>query len=118
MGLSPIGPVFVLGCGCPQGSRRCEKIAALPPDVRKGSAFPSTRLNTKAFRLGRLPESRRLSAHQAAQPQQPATAIFSHLLVPWANVFRPFGPETHVVFLRRFASRSARANERPIVSPE
>jgi hypothetical protein len=48
---------------------RCQTIAALPPDVRKGSAFPSTRLNTKAVRLGRLPESHRLSADQAAQPQ-------------------------------------------------
>ena len=56
--------------------RRCEKIAAPPPDVRKGSAFPSTRLNTKVLRLGRLQESHRLSAHQAAQPQQPVTAIF------------------------------------------
>ena len=71
------------------GSRRCEKIAALPPDVRKGSAFPSTRLNIKAFRLGRLPESHRLSAHQEVQPQQPVTAIFSHLLSPWARVCRP-----------------------------
>jgi hypothetical protein len=52
------------------GERSCEKIAALPPDVRKGfPAFPYTGLNTKAFRLGRLPESRRLSAHRAAQPQ-------------------------------------------------
>ena len=64
------------------GHERCEKIAALPPDVRKGSAFPHTRLNTKAFRLGRLPESHRLSAHQAAQPQQPVTAIFSPFHTP------------------------------------
>jgi hypothetical protein len=48
--------------------------------VRKGSAFPSTRLNTKVLRLGRLPESHRLSAHQAAQPQQAVTAICSHVL--------------------------------------
>jgi hypothetical protein len=60
--------------------RTCEKIAALPPDVRKGLAFPYITLNTKAFRLGRWPESRRLSAHQAAQPQQPVAAVFSHLL--------------------------------------
>ena len=39
--------------------RSCEKIAALPPDLRKGSAFPYLGLNTKAFRLGRLPESRK-----------------------------------------------------------
>jgi hypothetical protein len=54
--------------GC-QRHRSCEKIAALPPDVRKGSAFPYIGLDTKAFSLGRLPESPRLSAHQAAQPQ-------------------------------------------------
>ena len=45
---------------CPWiGTRRCEKIAALPPDLRKGSAFPYLGLNTKAFMLGRLPESRK-----------------------------------------------------------
>ena len=42
-------------------------MAALPPDVWKGSAVSHTKLNTKSFRLGCLPESRRLSAHQAAQ---------------------------------------------------
>jgi hypothetical protein len=51
---------------------RCDEISGplthrcsvpLPPDVRKGLAFPHTRLNTKAFRLGHLPESHRLSAH-------------------------------------------------------
>ena len=91
-----------------KGKRRGEKVAALPPDVRKGSegvkkygisghtlrcafsgviasladlkvcasrifhtfsAFPHIGLKIKAFGLGRLPESRRLSAHQAAQPQ-------------------------------------------------
>ena len=51
------------------GRRSFGIIAALPPDVRKGSAFPYLRLNLKVFRLGRFPESRRLSASQAAQPQ-------------------------------------------------
>jgi hypothetical protein len=71
---------------------------ALPPDVRKGSAFPYTKLNNKVFRLGRLPESRRLSAHQAAQPEQPPTAIFSHLH-SGRDVLRP----------RAYGRRAARA---------
>jgi hypothetical protein len=41
----------------------------------KARPFPSTRLDTKAFRLGRLPESHRLSPHQAAQPQEPVTVF-------------------------------------------
>jgi hypothetical protein len=49
-----------------QGVRRCGKIAALPPDLRKGSAFPYLGLNTKAFGAGAL--AGRLSADQAAQP--------------------------------------------------
>src|SRR5215470_11188230 len=59
---------------------RCEKIAALPPAVRKGSALPDLRFKIKLFGFSRLPESRRLSAQQAAEPQGPAIAIFSHLL--------------------------------------
>jgi hypothetical protein len=46
--------------------------------VRKGSAFPAQqaqeRGNIKEFRLGRLPESRRLSAQQAAEPAHTRSA--------------------------------------------
>jgi hypothetical protein len=60
------------------GGKRKE---ALPPDVRKGSAFPISLLSI-TFHRGEAkprhgekrkkaagPESRRLSAHQAAKPQ-------------------------------------------------
>ena len=46
-----------------------EEIAALPPAVRKGSALPALKLKIRLFGLSRLPESRRLSARQAAEPQ-------------------------------------------------
>jgi hypothetical protein len=58
-----------------------EEFAALPPDVRKGSAFPARQ--EKHFRgyaqhrFGRspikeeAPERRSLSAHQAAKPLNP-----------------------------------------------
>src|SRR6516164_2368928 len=42
----------------------------------KAPPFRTPGLNTKAFRLGRLPESHRLSAHQAAQPRWLRAAIF------------------------------------------
>jgi len=59
-------------------NRRSE--AALPPDVRKGSAFPAVvlilipqaaRLSLAACDKGlrRATESQRLSAHQAAKPR-------------------------------------------------
>jgi hypothetical protein len=63
---APHGGPLKQEASVPQRERRCEKIAALPPDVPfdfahgpepveglKGSAFPYTRLNTKVFRLGR-----------------------------------------------------------------
>ncbi len=54
-----------------------KKTAALPPAVRKGLAFPAPQArqegNNRTPRLGRLPISRRLSAQQAAEPQQPVT---------------------------------------------
>ena len=75
--------------------RRCERVAALPPDVRKGLAFPYVELNTKAFRLGRLPESRRLSAHQGAQPQQPDSNDF--FAAPEPEIPRLTGDFTFVV---------------------
>ena len=87
-----------------RGLRRCEKIAALPPDVRKGSAFPRARLNIEPFRLGRLPESQRLSAHQAAQPQQPVTRDF-------------FTPLDAVGYLTLLASRAFQANVSLILAP-
>ena len=67
-------------------------VAALPPAVRKGSAFPAQqaqeRGNIKEFRLGRLPENRRLSAQQAAVPPHHRSAwlilIAFLCLVPFA----------------------------------
>jgi len=44
------------------------------------SLHPYTGLNTKAIRLGLLPESRRLSVHQPVQPQWLRVAILSRLL--------------------------------------
>jgi len=76
------------GCLNPR-LRRCEKIAAPPPAVRKGLALPDLRFKIKLFGLSRLPESRRLSAQQAAEPQDPASSDFSHLLRPQA--FRTAG---------------------------
>jgi hypothetical protein len=54
--------------------------AALPPHLRKGSAFPNNGLDINLFGLGRLPESHRLSARQAAQPSTTRGAAFSHPL--------------------------------------
>jgi hypothetical protein len=50
-----------------QEPRSCEKIAALPPDVREGSAFPYIGLNAKAFGLGRTYHFARM----AARPLRP-----------------------------------------------
>ena len=53
----------------------------------RAPAFPYTGLNTKAFTLGCLPESRRLFAYQAAQPQQPAAIdFFRPSLAPGLNM--------------------------------
>jgi len=66
-----------------QGVRRCGKIAALPPDLRKGSAFPYLGLNTKAFGAGALagkpegfpqikrPSRRRPGSSDFLTPSQP-----------------------------------------------
>jgi hypothetical protein len=43
----------------------------------KAEPFHTPGWNTKSFGLGRLPESRRLSAHQAAQPQSGDGDFFS-----------------------------------------
>jgi len=64
------GELMLAEIEAPEGVK---KTAALPPAVRKGSAFTARQVqekgNNKAFRLGGLPESRRLSAQQAAEPQ-------------------------------------------------
>ena len=59
-------------------------IAALPPAVRKGSAFPAPQAQEgdKESRLGRLAGSRRLSAQQAAEPQPPLQAQASVAELP------------------------------------
>jgi hypothetical protein len=59
-----------------KSSEDVKKIAALPSAVRKGSALPDLRLKIKLFGFSRLPESRRLSAQQAAEPQDLATSDF------------------------------------------
>ena len=72
--------------------RSCEEISALRPDVRKGSPFPYTGPHTEAFGLGRLPESRRLSASRrrgTAQPQWLRTAIFPRLLTGHSSLQDP-----------------------------
>src|SRR5215469_16506810 len=77
---------------------RCEKIAALPPAVRKGSALPDLRFKIKLFGFSRLPESRRLSAQQAAEPQNPAASDFLTPSLPRLRYQRPFsepGPDQH-----------------------
>jgi hypothetical protein len=63
-------------CSAKPGVRRCEKIAAVPPAVRKGSALSDRRLKIKLFGLSRLPETRRFSAQQAAQPHRPVANDF------------------------------------------
>ena len=60
----------------PTAERSCEKIAALPPAVRKGSALPDLRLKIELFGFSGLPESQRLSAQQAAEPEDPAASDF------------------------------------------
>src|SRR5215472_15901023 len=44
---------------CMFAVRSCERVAALPPAVRKGSALPHGRLKIKLLGFSRLPESRR-----------------------------------------------------------
>ena len=64
------------------GQRRCEKIAALPPAVRKGSALPGRRLKIKLFELSRLPESRRLSlefVHFGLEVKYQLTTVLARL---------------------------------------
>jgi hypothetical protein len=61
---------------CP-ASEGVKKSRLCRPMCGKAQPFRTSGLNTRGFRLGRLPESRRLSLHQAAQPPQPLTAIFS-----------------------------------------
>ena len=56
--------IGVVGRALPSFVGRCEKIGALPPAVRKGSALPDLRLNVKLLGFSRLPESCRLSAQQ------------------------------------------------------
>ena len=63
---------------CRKAAEGVKKIAALPPAVRKGSALPDLRFKIKLFGFSRLPESRRLSTQQAAEPQDPATSDFFH----------------------------------------
>jgi len=82
----------------PEGAN---KTAALPPDVRKGSAFPYLLLRTKGFGLGGWPESRRLSAHQAAQPQWPTD--HRHIST-WAAGL-PFPPFSGVILARMASSQ-------------
>ena len=67
-GLGRFRQVSKSGSALPLTLGRCEEIAALPPAMRKGSALPDLRLKTKLFGFRRLPESRRLSAQQAAKP--------------------------------------------------
>src|SRR6516165_9578483 len=58
--------------------RRCEKIAALPPAVRKGSAFsgPVAKKRKTIKSLGSVAsESRRLSAQRAAKRRHPSLAV-------------------------------------------
>jgi hypothetical protein len=55
-------------------ARTCEKIRLCRLLCGKAQRFGPSSLkkkNNKPFRLGRLPESRRLSAQQAVEPQQP-----------------------------------------------
>ena len=64
------------------GQRRCEKIAALPPAVRKGSALSDRRLKIKLFELSRLPESRRLSlefVHFGQEVKYQLTTVLARL---------------------------------------
>jgi hypothetical protein len=71
---------------------RVEKIAALPRAVRKGSAFPAgqKKKNNKVFRLGRLPESRRLSAQPAKPHLLPALRSYDESFR--LGVFERHGP--------------------------
>ncbi len=71
------------------------KMAALPPAVRKGSAFPAQQAQeetkNKALRLGCLPESRRLSVQQAAEPQQAAGSGRTHSFHSFAGSVKGVG---------------------------
>ena len=58
--------VYTLAIGKDHRAKKNSQVVSLsgPADQKEE--------NNKVFRLGRLPESRRLSAQQAAEPHQPA----------------------------------------------
>ena len=65
---------------------------ALPPDVRKGSSLPHISRNTKALGWA----ARRKAAGSPHIQRAAATARhgdFSHVLAPWAKLWRSFGAE-------------------------
>jgi hypothetical protein len=109
-------------------SNHATKNAALPPDVRKGSAFPSTLILNSgeapprppaarhcltAKRRERLPERQSLSAHRAAKPQTQysfswATILIGMLLASPLSAQRPKPPRVFLINAERLADTKQR----------